>query len=733
MPRRPSRLVLITTALVALVPARIGILNAREPLVQVDDAFVQIDDDQHGWTIGNSLIRYSVGGEGATTVRGIVDPAEGRDWSRASEPDSFVLVNGQKITIGGSGSSGTAFVNAETSEWWGGVRLDLVYRVPAASLLIRRSYACYSGGAVIETWTTYQNQRARAIALGTLNNYALKVENGRFGWITGMDATEQDGGPFRRAESDFDDGQATDLGSADHSAEHVLPWFQIVAEDQHFFGGILWSGSWRLHVVREGDTMNVQIGLPPFSTSLGAGGSLETPHAIFGITTRAVPEVSMALRGFVDRGLRHGRPMSSYVTYNTWYSYGTFVDEASLLAEMDMAAGVGVEQFVVDAGWWSHINSDDSGDFARSWGNWEVDPDRFPDGLGALSDHAHELGMKFGVWVEPERVDFNTVGLPGLAEERFLAMSGGYYSPGVPNAEAQSAQICLADGAARQWLLGKLVAFLDEVHPDYLKWDNNFWLNCDRPTHGHGVEDGNFAHMRGLQLVRQELRDRYPDLQVEECSSGGRRLSLGTLALSDAAWLDDHTFPSNRVRQSLEGLGDIFPAPYLLSFVWPTAEEPVVDDPPFDLPFVFRSRMLGVLGMSYRADEFSEGTLAMIGREIALYKRIRPILQDGNHILLSRQVVTFPDTPFVGWDVVEHVSPTTGDAVVIAFDSPDGPSSVLVNLKGLKPQTNYAVESADYGDLGTAMGIDLMSSGIEIQSSSISRGHVLILHALTDR
>jgi hypothetical protein len=95
--------------------------------------------------------------------------------------------------------------------------------------------------------------------------------------------------------------------------------------------------------------------------------------------------------------------------------------------------------------------------------------------------------------------------------------------------------------------------------------------------------------------------------------------------------------------------------------------------------------------------------------------------------------VTFPDNPFVGWDVVEHVSPATGDAVVIAFDSPDGQSSVLLNLKGLKPQTNYSVESADYGDLGTAMGIDLMTSGIEIQSSSISRGHVLILHALRDR
>jgi hypothetical protein len=71
-------------------------------------------------------------------------------------------------------------------------------------------------------------------------------------------------------------------------------------------------------------------------------------------------------------------------------------DEASLQAEMQFAASMGIEQFVVDAGWWINIDLSDPSNFAQGLGSWQVDPDRFPSGLGALSDYAHQLGMRFG-------------------------------------------------------------------------------------------------------------------------------------------------------------------------------------------------------------------------------------------------------------------------------------------------------------------------------------------------
>jgi alpha-galactosidase len=710
----------------ALVPTG-GLLRGDEPLLQIDDAFVTADGDR-AWTIGNATIKYSVGdANGGIAATGLVDPTSGVDWHQRDASDGYVDIGGQRFDLG---SGAMQFVRASTTEWWGGVRLDVHYAIASQQLEITRSYVSYPSSPVIESWTTYHVAGTRTLTLSDLNNYTLTVPNATVRWITGTNTPDDSGGAFTRVSGDLDDGQIFEIGSDTRSSEQNVPWFGIGGENAaQFFGAILWSGSWRLRLQRHDDTIDVRLGLPSFNTTLAGGSSLETPHAVFGFTTTAMPAVSMALRGFIDHALRHGRPYGSYVSYNTWYSYGTFIDEGSLLAEMDMAAALGVEQFVVDAGWWSSINGDDAGDFSHGWGTYQVDMNRFPDGLSALSDRAHELGMRFGLWVEPERVDRATVNQPGGAMERFLAMHDGRYDSGVPNSQSISAQVCFATPQAREWVTGRLVELIDTVHPDYLKWDNNFWVNCNRAGHGHGNGDGNFLHMRGVDMVRDDLRSRYPDMEIEDCSSGANRLSLDMLAYSDASWVSDRTAPSARVRHNLEGLIDVFPAPYLLSFAVGSEAEPMGDDPAFDLRRLIRSRMPAAMGLSVLVGGFDEGTQATLASQVALYKRIRPIVVDGNAMLLTAQQLEYPDAPWSGWDVIEHLSPRTGDAVLMAFDSADAPPSTLVRPKALRAEVMYQVESADYGDLGTVSGADLMAQGVQIDASDVSHSHVLILHA----
>ena len=729
-----SALRVLSFALLAVWLVSTGtVARGDQPLLQVDSAFVSAADDASGWIIGNELIRYNLdlGGQ-AVGVRAIQDAQTGFDWLRSNGPDSFVTINNQRVLVG---SGSTVFDRASVTPWWGGVRLDLTYRLLSTPMAITRSYACYPGSSVIEMWTTFQMLGTRSATLSEMTNYALAVPNGTLHWLTGAQTPAESGGPFTLAQGDLDDGQVFKLGANDRASEEAVPYFAIDANGAQFFGSILWSGSWRFQAQRTGDQIGVELGLPAFTTTLGPGASLESPHAILGFTNDTVPAVSVAIRSFIDKALRHGRPVAPYITYNTWYSYGTFIDEPSLLAEMELAASMGVEQFVVDAGWWFHINPDDSGDFTRNWGTWEVDPERFPNGLGYLSDRAHELGMRFGVWTEPERVDRSTVGLPGLAQESFLATVGtgkaSRYDPAVPNSESTSAQICLADPAAREWLLGKLIEFLDAVHPDYLKWDNNFWVNCTRTAHGHGLEDGNFAHIRGLQQLQETIRDRYPNLDIENSASGANRLSLDSLVYTDVAWVDDRTSPSTRVRHDLVGLGVLFPPAYLLSFAVTTEAEPIAGE--LDLANVFRSRMLGKIGGSWIAADMSEGTQASAAKELGLYKRIRAIQQDGSLIALTSQLVEFPDQPWAGWDLVEQLLPSSGEAVLFAFDTTDAPPSVLVKPKGLRAGVLYDVESADYGVLGTVTGDDLMTRGIEVQASSISHGHVLLLRIHVDQ
>ena len=238
----------------------------------------------------------------------------------------------------------------------------------------------------------------------------------------------------------------------------------------------------------------------------------------------------------------------------------------------------------------------------------------FPDGLAPLRDYAHTLGLNFGLWVEPERVNLSLVGAPGV-EESWLATAGGQYG------SDHSGQICLANAAARHWLMDQLTTLLDEVQPDYLKWDNNMFVNCDRDGHGHGATDGNFAHTSRSTTCWRQLRERYPDLLIENVSGGGNRLDIGMLRFTDAAWMDDRTAPSVHVRHNLQGLSAVFPPAYLLSFVTDHDSEPLHDAP--DLSLYFRSRMSGALGLCFRADSFTEGETASMSREVEIYKATR--------------------------------------------------------------------------------------------------------------
>jgi alpha-galactosidase len=448
--------------------------------------------------------------------------------------------------------------------------------------------------------------------------------------------------------------------------------------------------------------------------TVDAGHPLETPHGFFGATPGGRNDVSEALRGFIVGGLRGGRGFESLVTYNSWFAYGTEIDEQSMLDEMAAAASMGVELFVVDAGWYTGSGS--GSDFDSGLGTWEVDRARFPNGLGALRSYAHDLGMKFGLWVEPERVDLTTTNRPGLARETWLAKNNGSYEG------TRTAQVCLASDEAWQWVFDELTGLLDEVQPDYLKWDNNLWVNCNRSGHGHGTADGNFAHVAGLYEMLATLRARYPAMLIENCSQGGNRLDFGLVRYSDAAWMDDRTSPSVRVRHNLQGLMTFFPPQYLLSFAISTADEPLSGAP--DLPAYLRSRMPGILGLTYRAADLYARDREDIASEIALYKQLRAATRGASGRLLTGQAA-IEDGP--AWDALQQRDPASGDDVIYAFQNAPNVPRVALRPERLAPQAMFNVTRADGTPIGSASGADLMIDGIEVDSSPDSSAHVLLL------
>jgi len=673
------------------------------------------DHDNGSWTVsttGASLV-LDLNPNGDLAVLRHVSPS-GKTWMAGPQTDTSVRIGSQTVPFG-SRAAGFFFQSVETSARGLTVRLDATYELPTARVRVTRHYAATSGSPAFETWTTFTPLGA-TVTLANLNAFSLKVQPGPIHWLSGLQPVGSQpsaNGAFTLQERTLAVGERLSVGSEGRASEQTVPWLAIDGESDEFFAALLWSGAWSLTVTRSAVALDLTLELAAMSTAATA--AIDGPHAVFGVARGGMAAAATALRTFVVDGLRGRRAFDALVTYNTWFAYGTHIDEPSMMAEIDGAAALGAELFVLDAGWYVGAANADAADFLGGLGTWQVDTGRFPSGLHALTAHAHERGLKFGIWIEPERVALSTVNQRGLAQEPWLAKAGDKYGA------TQAAQICLAGASGRQWLFDQIVRLVDAVQPDYLKWDNNFWINCDRTGHGHGRSDGNFAHVNGLYQLLADIRARYPELLIENVSGGGNRLDLGMLRYTDVAWMDDRTAPSVRVRHNIQGLSAVFPPAYLLSFVIDDDRESLHNAA--DMALYFRSRMTAALGLCFRTAGFDEADLAEMMREIALYKEIRADLRTAAATLLTPQAGT-GQAP--AWDVLQTLPSGNRDVLMAAFQSDEGESTITIKAVGLRPFTIYDVQSVDVGDVGSATGAELMSAGVSIVASPFTAAHMLV-------
>ena len=714
----------VSIALVAVCAPR---SQADEPTIAASDgdAYIAHDPSSVTWAIGNTGIQLVVGFDAAKTlvVQSLQNPATSSTLDIDQSADTSVTIGGDQLLLNQLNGKMT-FIGATTEDTGFGVRLTFTFEHQTLHTLIRRVYACYPGTPTIETWTRFEAPpQSPAVEISNFVGWQFGMPLGAVRWVNGLRG-DSAGDPLTDADSfsvgggDLDDGVETDIGSTERSSETFIPLVLMDDDREEFYGGIIWSGSWKIGMVRSADRVAISATFPGTVTSLTSDRPVELPHTFFGYTERSTASESAALRTFVLQGIRHGRPIQPLVTYNTWYPYGASLTEADVDSEMRRASAIGVELFVIDAAWYTGAGANGQGDFSSGLGSYEVDPVRFPARLVGMSDQAHALGMKLGLWIEPERIALSTIHTPGLAQESWLATLDGSY-----DSDGTVAQLCLASAAARKWVLHQLVTLIDTLHPDYLKWDNNFWINCNRAGHGHGLQDGNFAHVLGLYELLDELRQRYPDLLIENVAGGGNRLDYGMLAYTDAAWMDDSTSPSDHVRHNIEGLSYAFPPAYLLSFVIDSDEEALAGP---DLPQIIRSREPGVLGFTYKGADLDDALMFQFAEEIARYKLLRDTISRASAMLLDDQAPTELD----GWDVVQEVADDQRHALIFAFKADPSEGHLTVMPHNLSRGTTYDVQSLDNGPLGSATGDDLMRGGVDlVHAGDGSRAHVLVFTA----
>jgi len=507
------------------------------------------------------------------------------------------------------------------------------------------------------------------------------------------------------------------------TSNHQNPFFAVdpgTSDEEHgpvVFGALAWSGNWRISLERTSeDRLRVTGGMNDFDFSypLPPGGRLETPPFYAGFTSGGFGEASRILHRFVREQILPDRasPRPRPVLYNSWEATLFDVNEEGQKRLADKAAALGAEMFVMDDGWFGARKDDHAG-----LGDWTVNARKFPRGLGPLIEHVHGLGMKFGLWVEPEMVNPDS--------DLYRAHPDWViHFPGRPRTEARNQLILnMARDDVKEHVFAVLDRLLTDNAIDFLKWDMNRHVSEPGWPALAPAEQRTLwvRYPRNVYELIDRLRARHPKLEIESCSGGGGRVDLGILARVDQVWPSDNTEAFDRLRIQ-EGTSFAYPAKVMMDWV---TDVPNMNGRRTPLDFRFHVAMMGSLGIGGNLDKWSEADMKLGAGKVALYKSIRATVQDGRLFRLA--------SPREGsLTSNQYVSADGGQAVVFAFlhaQQLNRPAPV-VRLRGLDPAATYRLRTVDDKLPGTPAelsGSALMGRGLQFRLTGDFDSTVVVL------
>ena len=490
--------------------------------------------------------------------------------------------------------------------------------------------------------------------------------------------------------------------SGGRSSDGVLPFFNLDWGRGGVAGAVGWSGQWALRVQRDATNgVRLQAGQQTTHLVLRPGESIRTPRILLAPWQGADRQRGHNLlrRALIANYLpkRDGKLAVAPTTWNSWFSFneGNSVDETNQLDWIARTAATGMECYWLDAGWFE-------GGWPAGAGSWVPDGKRFPRGLRPLGDAAHQAGMKFVLWLEPERVNPNS----RLAKE---------HPEWVLHAGAGDGLLNLGDPAVQAWLADHLAGCFRDWGVDVFRMDFNidplrFWQAADAPDR-QGLTE--IRHIEGLYALWDELVRRQPGLTIDNCASGGRRLDLETVSRSYPLWRSD--------------------TPCVGSKAWPVWDQTQIAGLSLYLPqhtggvwgldpYTFRSA--ATMGVSVCPDLRAQGfPQDLAQRALAEVKELRPLYLGDYYPLFE---ISPSDTVWCGW---QFDRPELGQGFAMVFRRPACPYvSAEVRLRGLDPEARYEVqfrEGYETRETRTLSAAELARLRLEIGSAP---GCLLVLY-----
>ena len=582
--------------------------------------------------------------------------------------------------------------------------LILTLRDEVTEVEVQLFYTIFADWPVIARSSKVINQGRETCYLESLASLSLDLPDANYDWLqlSGAWARER-----HIKERPLQQGIQSIESTRGISSPHHNPFVALKRPETTEFSGpvlgaaLVYSGNFLIQAeVDTYDVTRMQLGINPFGFEwkLTAGQSFTSPEALLVYSERGLNGMSQVFHQLFRRRLARGywRERARPVLINNWEATYFDFSENQLLDLAEKAQEVGVELFVLDDGWFGQRTNDRAG-----LGDWFVNPERLPQGLGSLAERIHGLGMKFGLWFEPEMVN----------KDSQLYRAHPDWLLAVPDRQPHHGRNQFVLDYSRPEVVDeifeRLSAVIEEAQLDYIKWDMNRPLTDVFSAAWPADQQGEIFHryVLGVYDLYERLIRRYPRLLFESCSSGGGRFDPGMLYYAPQAWTSDDSDAIERLKIQY-GTSLLYPLSSMGAHV------SIVPNHQTNRLTPLKTRgnvaFFGSFGYELDLNQLSPEELAEVREQIAFYKRHRDLIHNGTFYRLR--------SPFKGdgqtaWMVVSQDQNTALLGTFKVLNQVNR-SHQRLQLKGLAADTVYRLEGRAY------TGAELMRVGLVTTDAS---------------
>ena len=553
------------------------------------------------------------------------------EWERNSNHSELDYISEEYSPFGGTRYRGCAikceyadkcrdvvltFEKAEQSDG----ELDVTLRDKAYDIRVILSYRWSCENDIITRYATVINNSASTLKIERLMSAELTLPNEDVYDVTNTKGAW--GSEFQLETSPLKTGSVcfeSHRGTAGHVNSPFIILSKNASEDfgDVFFAALGWGGNYKIEAHRDfvGIT-RVMLGLNDFdfSLTLGAGESFTTPKAYIGYTN-GFAEMSNQMNDFAVNNIlpKSFAKKALPVLYNSWEATCFDVNTEHQLRLAKIAADIGCELFVMDDGWFGQRKDDHAG-----LGDWYVNEEKFPNGIDELIEGVNALGMDFGLWFEPEMVN------PDSDLYRTHPEWTYHYDARTPSLLRSQLVLNLTIPEVKQYVFDVMDRMLAAHNIRYIKWDMNRPFSEIGAPNLENERDLWYLHTKAVYDIADRLKEKYPYLQLEACSSGGGRAEYGALGHFDMAWTSDNTDPVDRL-EIQRGFSMLYPRKSMRAWVtdWNGGSRPT------SLDFRFNVSMQGSLSIGSNLLKYSDNDIEKCKKYISMYKETRDTVQFG--------------------------------------------------------------------------------------------------------